>query len=119
MGWKERGWYLGDHASDLFDSNGNAGPTVWANGRVVGAWAQTEAGEVVVEPLARLDAATRAGLDAERGRLAAWLGDVRIRPRFGTQLAKELAMRSGEASRRRSAISARPVGPRGTLPEAG
>jgi hypothetical protein len=119
MGWKERGWYLGDHASELFDSNGNAGPTVWANGRVVGAWAQTEAGEVVVEPFARLDAATRAGLDAERGRLAAWLGDVRIRPRFGTPLAKELAGRSGEASRRRSAISARPVGPRGTLPEAG
>ena len=94
MGWKERGWYLGDHASDLFDSNGNAGPTVWANGRVVGAWAQTEAGEVVVELFVRLDAATRARLDAERGRLAAWLGDVRIRPRFGTPLGKELATRS-------------------------
>jgi hypothetical protein len=117
MGWKERGWYLGDHASDLFDRNGNAGPTVWANGRVVGAWAQTEAGEVVVEPFARLDAATRARLDAERGRLAGWLGDVRIRPRFGTPLGKELATRSGEASRRRSAISARPVRPRGALPE--
>ena len=101
MGWKERGWYLGDHASDLFDGNGNAGPTVWANGRVVGAWAQTETGEVVVEPFARLDAATRAGLDAERGRLAAWLGDVRIRPRFGTPLGKELATRpSGGASPR-------------------
>ena len=119
MGWKERGWYLGDHASDLFDSNGKAGPTVWANGRVVGAWAQTEAGEVVVEPLARLDAATRARLDAERGRLTGWLGDVRIRPRFGTPLGKELATRSGGGtSRRRSAISARPVRPRGALPEA-
>jgi hypothetical protein len=102
MGWKERGWYLGDHASDLFDSNGNAGPTVWANGRVVGAWAQTEEGEVVVELFARLDATTRARLDAERERLAAWLGDVRIRPRFGTPLEKELATRSsGGASRRR------------------
>jgi len=102
MGWKERGWYLGGHASDLFDRNGNAGPTVWVDGRVVGAWAQTEEGEVVVEPFARLDAATRARLDAERGRLAAWLGDVRIRPRFGTPLGKELATRSsGEASRGR------------------
>lgn len=102
MGWKDRGWYLGDRATDLFDRNGNAGPTVWANGRVVGAWAQTDEGEVVVELFARLDAATRARLDAERGRLAAWLGDVRIRPRFGTPLAKELATRSsGGASGRR------------------
>jgi DNA glycosylase AlkZ-like len=102
MGWKERGWYLGDHASDLFDSNGNAGPTVWANGRAVGAWAQTEEGGMVVELFARLDAATRTRLDAERGRLAAWLGGVRIRPRFGTPLGKELATRSsGGPSRRR------------------
>jgi DNA glycosylase AlkZ-like len=102
MGWKDRGWYLGDRGTDLFDRNGNAGPTVWANGRIVGAWAQTEAGEIVVELFARLDAATRARLDAERERLAAWLGDVRIRPRFGTPLGKELATRSsGEASRRR------------------
>jgi hypothetical protein len=100
MGWKDRGWYVGDRGTDLFDRNGNAGPTVWANDRVVGAWAQTEAGEIVVELFARLDAATRARLDAERERLAAWLGDVRIRPRFGTPLGKELATRSsGEASR--------------------
>jgi len=102
MGWKDRGWYLGDRAADLFDRNGNAGPTVWANGRVVGAWAQTDEGEVVVELFARLDAASRSLLDAERGRLAAWLGDVRIRPRFGTPLGKLLATRSsGGASRRR------------------
>jgi hypothetical protein len=102
MGWKDRGWYLGDRATDLFDRNGNAGTTVWANGRVVGAWAQTEEGHVVVEPFARFDAATRERLDAERGRLAAWLGDVRIRPRFGTPLGKELATRSsGGASRGR------------------
>jgi hypothetical protein len=93
MGWKDRAWYLGDHASELFDRNGNAGPTIWANGRVVGAWAQTEQGEVVVELFGRLDAATRKLVDAERERLRSWLGDVRIRPRFGTHLAKELANR--------------------------
>jgi DNA glycosylase AlkZ-like len=101
MGWKDRGWYLGDHASDLFDRNGNAGPTVWVRGRVVGAWAQSEEGEVVVELFARLDAATRARLDAERSRLAAWLGDVRIRPRFGTPLGKELSTRSSRGTSRR------------------
>jgi len=95
MGWKQRSWYLGDHAAELFDSNGNAGPTVWVNGRAVGAWGQTEESDVVVELFARLDAASRRRLDAERERLAAWLGDVRIRPRFATPLGKELATRTG------------------------
>ena len=40
MGWKERDWYLGDHGPALFDRSGNAGPTVWVNGRIVGGWAQ-------------------------------------------------------------------------------
>ncbi len=47
MGWKERDWYLGEHASLLFDSNGNAGPTVWWDGRVVGGWSQRRDGEIV------------------------------------------------------------------------
>jgi hypothetical protein len=34
-------------------------------------------------------------VDAERERLAAWLGETRIRPRFATPLGKELAARSG------------------------
>ena len=93
MGWKDRAWYVGDHASDLFDRNGNAGPTVWANGRAVGAWGQTEQGEVVVELFGRRDAATRKLVDAERERLRSWLGDVRIRTRFATPLGKELAGR--------------------------
>jgi len=93
MGWKDRAWYVGDHASDLFDRNGNAGPTVWANGRVVGAWGQTERGEVVVELFGRRDAATRKLVDVERERLRSWLGDVRIRTRFATPLGRELAGR--------------------------
>ena len=40
MGWKEREWYLGEHGPLLFDSNGNVGPTVWSDGRIVGGWAQ-------------------------------------------------------------------------------
>jgi hypothetical protein len=93
MGWKERAWYLGDHASDLFDRNGNAGTTVWANGRVVGAWGQTEQGEIVVELFGRLGVATRKRVDAERERLRSWLGDVRIRTRFATPLGRKLAGR--------------------------
>jgi len=84
MGWKERAWYLGDSEPVLFDSNGNAGPTVWANGRVIGAWYQTAEGDIVVELLERVDSATDRRIDAERDRLGAWLGDVRIRSRFPT-----------------------------------
>ena len=91
MGWKDRRWYLGDHASELFDRNGNAGPTVWANGRVVGGWAQLDDGAVVVELLETVDAPTRAMIDAERDRLRDWLGDIRIRPLFRTPLERSLS----------------------------
>ncbi|MBV9411572.1 MAG: AlkZ family DNA glycosylase, partial [Acidimicrobiia bacterium] len=46
MGWKERAWYLGEHGPQLFDRMGNAGPTVWCDGRVVGGWAQRRDGEI-------------------------------------------------------------------------
>lgn len=76
MGWKYRAWYLSEHASELFDRNGNAGSTVWVNGRVVGGWAQTGEGDVLVEFLGRVDAVTRRMTDAERDRLQTWLGDA-------------------------------------------
>ncbi|HET8525266.1 MAG TPA: winged helix DNA-binding domain-containing protein [Actinomycetota bacterium] len=93
MGWKERAWYLGRHEADLFDRNGNGGPTVWADGRVVGAWGQTEAGEIRIKLHARVDADTRSRIGAERERLRAWFGDVRIRTRFGTELERVLTGR--------------------------
>ena len=71
MGWKERDWYFGDPAAALFVRNGNAGPTVWADGRVVGGWAQTAVGSIAVRLLERLDRATTARLRIEQDRLAA------------------------------------------------
>jgi hypothetical protein len=91
MGWKERGWYLGPHGPTLFDRNGNAGPTVWADGRVVGGWSQRPNGDVVYRLLERVDAPTKKKIDAERDRLTAWFDGVRITPRFRTPLEKELA----------------------------
>ncbi|MGH2636365.1 MAG: winged helix DNA-binding domain-containing protein [Actinomycetota bacterium] len=90
MGWKDRAWYVDDHAPELFDT-GNAGPTVVANGRVVGAWAQRQDGEIAVKLLARVDAGTREAIETERERLASWLGDVRIAIRFPTRLERKLA----------------------------
>ena len=46
MGWIERDWYLGPHKAQLFDTSGNAGPTAWWDGRIVGGWRQSDNGEV-------------------------------------------------------------------------
>ena len=82
MGWKERDWYLGPHGSVLFDSAGNAGPTVWWDGRVVGGWSQSRDGEVVYRLLEDVGSDAETAVEAEAERLAAWLGDVRLSPGF-------------------------------------
>jgi hypothetical protein len=93
MGWKERGWYLGEHASALFDRNGNAGPTVWWNGRVVGGWAGRKNGEVAFRLLDDVGADGIRAIEAEAEALGAWLGETKVTPRFATPLAKELVER--------------------------
>ena len=91
MGWKERDWYLGEHGPALFDTNGNAGPTVWANGRVIGGWAQRSDGAINVELLERVDRATARLVREHRDALRAWLGDVRFTPRFRSPLERSLS----------------------------
>ncbi len=82
MGWKERHWYLGEHGPTLFDTNGNAGPTVWWAGRVVGGWSQRRDGEIALGLLEDVGRDARAAIDAEAERLARWIGDVRFSPGF-------------------------------------
>ena len=77
MGWKDRSFFLGDHAERLFDANGNAGPTAWWDGRIVGGWTQRGDGTVVVVPAEPLDRAATRAFEATADRLTAWLdGDV-------------------------------------------
>jgi hypothetical protein len=90
MGWKERDWYLGEHGALLFDRNGNAGPTVWWNGRVVGGWAGRKDGDVAYRLLEDVGADGVRAIEAEADRLQSWLGESKVTPRFGTPLAKEL-----------------------------
>jgi winged helix DNA-binding protein len=90
MGWAGRDFYLGPHRAALFDRNGNAGPTIWWDGRVVGGWAQRRTGELVLRLLEDVGADATAAGDAEAARLAAWLGPVRVTPRFRTPLEREL-----------------------------
>ncbi|MFJ3333413.1 winged helix DNA-binding domain-containing protein [Streptomyces sp. NPDC086766] len=94
MGWQQRDWYLAPELRPaLFDRSGNVGPTVWWNGRVVGAWAQRPDGEItwrVLDPRARTRQA-EAAVRAEAHRLHSWLAPTRVTPRFRTPLEKELA----------------------------
>jgi hypothetical protein len=92
MGWQARDWYLGGHRERLFDRSGNIGPTVWWDGRVVGGWAQRkDDGEVVFALLEDAGADAAAAIAAEAARVRAWIGDVRVTPRFRTPLERELA----------------------------
>ena len=95
MGWKERDWHLGPHASLLFDRNGNAGPTVWWNGSVVGGWSQRRDGEIVFRLLEDVGADAGRAIEAEAARLAAWLGDVRFAPGFQAPFQRELSSGMG------------------------
>ncbi|MFW0794078.1 winged helix DNA-binding domain-containing protein [Gordonia sp. CPCC 205515] len=83
MGWKQRDFYLGDHAAHIFDSTGNGGQTAWWGGRIVGGWRQNrDDGSIVVHPLEKLPRAATRALAAEAERLADWLGDVRPTPGY-------------------------------------
>jgi hypothetical protein len=91
MGWKGRDWYLGPHGPTLFDSNGNAGPTVWWDGRVVGGWSQRRDGEIALGLLEDVGRDARAAIDAEAERLAVWIGDARFSPGFLPPFQRKLA----------------------------
>lgn len=94
MGWKERGFYLGEHAAAIFDRNGNGGPTAWWDGRIVGGWTQADDGTVVVVPAAALPRAAKRPLAAAAARLSDWLaGDV-VRTIYQSPLARSASAAS-------------------------
>lgn len=86
MGWYERDWYLGPHREHLFDTSGNAGPTVWWDGRIVGGWRQDGAGAVVVQMLEDVGGDALQAIEDEAARLTEWLDGTRVLPRFPSPL---------------------------------
>ncbi|MFI6419151.1 winged helix DNA-binding domain-containing protein [Streptomyces sp. NPDC050842] len=92
MGWQARDWYQDPgHRAALYDRSGNIAPTVWWDGRIVGVWAQRPDGEIVHRLLADVGGEAVRAIGVEATRLAAWVGDVRVTPRFRTPLERELA----------------------------
>jgi hypothetical protein len=88
MGWFHRDWYLGGHRGQVFDRNGNAGPTAWSNGRVVGGWSQDAGGRVHLQLLEDPGRAARQALQRRAHDLPEWLDGVRVSPRFPSPLSK-------------------------------
>jgi hypothetical protein len=91
MGWKHRGWYLGRHQPELFDRNGNIGPTIWIDGRIVGGWSQRPDGEVVTELLEPVGPDHQMLIAERITALARFLDGTVVRPSFPTPLQKRLS----------------------------
>jgi Winged helix DNA-binding domain len=88
MGWFDRDWYLGGHRGEVFDRNGNAGPTAWWDGRVVGGWYQDDEARVQLQLLEDPGRDGQRALRRRADELTSWLDGVRIRPRFPSPLSK-------------------------------
>jgi Winged helix DNA-binding domain len=96
MGWSARQWYLGEHGPALFDRTGNAGPTVWCDGRVVGAWARRRDGEVAFRLLEDVGPEATRAVEEEAARLTAWIGAANLAPRGRTASPLERELSEGE-----------------------
>lgn len=82
MGWKERDWYLPVGAADAFDRRGNAGATLWVDGRVVGAWAQHRDGRLLTHWFEPVPADRREQLLERLAALAVVIENTRFSVRF-------------------------------------
>ena len=94
MGWKQRRFYLDEHASRLFDSVGNAGPTIGIDGRIAGGWTQLDGGSIVYELYEELGRERTLFLDERADFLQRTLGKVRLKPRARRWTEAERSLRA-------------------------
>lgn len=74
MGWRDRAFYLDpEHTPYLFDRAGNAGTTVWVNGRIVGCWVQDGDERVRLVLMEEVSRDAQRRLDVEVARLDEFL----------------------------------------------
>ncbi|OGO04146.1 MAG: hypothetical protein A2Y73_07690 [Chloroflexi bacterium RBG_13_56_8] len=93
MGYKDRSRFLfSEHRSKVFDRAGNAVPTVWANGRLVGVWGQRkEDGSVIYHLFETVNAEAQKLLAIEAQRLEGFLGGEYLSIPFRTPFTRALA----------------------------
>jgi hypothetical protein len=91
MGYRDRRRFLGEeHRAKVFDRAGNAVPTVWVNGRVVGAWGQQQNGKVVQGLFERIGTQAQAILTEEARRLEVFLAGEVLPQRCHTPFTRAL-----------------------------
>ena len=84
MGWSGRAWYLGPYKAIVFDSTGNAGPTIWVDGRIVGGWAQRASGGVATRLFEDVGSQAALAIESEAEAMRGFVAESRIIPRFRT-----------------------------------
>jgi hypothetical protein len=91
MGYHNRDRFLApEHRNNVFDRAGNAMPTVWVNGRVVGAWGQQEEASVVNRVFEHVNEEEQSSLAKEAQRLESFLGGEYLHPRSHTPFTRLL-----------------------------
>jgi hypothetical protein len=91
MGYRDRRRFLAErHRSKIFDRAGNAVPTVWVNGQVVGAWGQQQDGKVIQRFFKQVGAQSQALLGEKAERLARFLAVEVIPQRSHTSFTRTL-----------------------------
>jgi hypothetical protein len=91
MGYADRRRFLAqEHRKKVFDRAGNAVPTVWLDGRVVGVWGQRKDGPVFCELFEPVDGAGRARVAEEARRLEDFLDGEVLPPGIRTPFTRSL-----------------------------
>lgn len=91
MGWKQRDWYIDPaDVGHFFDRFGNAGPVIWADGQIVGAWVQQNDGAILTEVTKPISSHHQRLLSEAIEELTAAIDDVVVRPRFPAPAQRQL-----------------------------
>ena len=91
MGYRDRRRFLApEHRAKVFDRAGNAVPTVWADGRVVGVWGVRKDRSVTYGLFESIGQEEQGLLAGEIRRLEDFLGGDSLSPRFRTPFTRAL-----------------------------
>ncbi len=91
MGYRDRDRFLApEHRTKIFDRAGNAVPTVWANGRIVGAWGQRKDGGVIYGLFEPVNGTARSLVNARRRELEGFLQGEPLGLRTDTPFTRDL-----------------------------